>query len=132
MTTRDYVEAVTGVLAAPKASVRRSKAKDVATGVTGTALAQLTNQAAELAESGRRVVGKPIIVRSVITGRTTNPATMTVSVCLDTSRVKLLDRSGRTVSGGSAPARTRNILTLVQRDGRWLVSGQTFPDNPNC
>ncbi len=129
--TRGYVEALANVLSAPKSATDQGSRAGSARGVTGTALAQLKSQAYELAENGLHLEGTPRIVSSAITRRTTNPRTLTVSVCLDNSAVKLVDNAGKQQPSTSS-ARSRNTLELVQRDGEWLVAGQSFPDNPDC
>ncbi|MGA8995473.1 MAG: hypothetical protein WB441_14320 [Nocardioidaceae bacterium] len=129
--TGSYLDAVTSVLSAP----RRSKPTGGAATdqVGGTALAQLVNQAAELAQNGQRVVGRPRVVSSVVTGRTVDPPTLTLAVCLDNSAVRVLDAQGTPLPRNPTADRpTRNILTLAQRAGRWVVVDQGFPDDPDC
>ena len=127
--TVSYVDTVTSVLADPT----RTTAERTSPGpVTDHALAQLVNQATEYAANGWRVTGRPRVLSTTVVGRTRTPSTLTVDVCVDNSTVKVVDKRGVAVPGPASPARTRNLLTLVPRDGSWVISDQGFPDNPDC
>jgi hypothetical protein len=53
-------------------------------------------------------------------------------MCLDTSKVHILDASGHRAQQQRSVTRTRQIYTLARVDGHWLVAGQSFPDDPSC
>ena len=128
--TDTYLDAVSSALAAPSRGSGRLRGTDA---LTGSALAQVRNQSAELADLGQRVVGRPRVLSSVVTSRTTSPPRMTVAVCLDNSRVRVVGTDGRTVRQPASVKRpTLNILSLAQQGGTWVVTGQTFPDDPDC
>ncbi len=128
--TSSYVAAVSSVLAKPAAlRTHRPPAGSVA----GRALAQLKSQAAELASNGQHLAGRPRVVRVTVTRRTKSPAAMTVAACLDNSPVQVINRSGHQVPRSpSARRHTLNLLELVQRNGKWVVTDQTFPADPDC
>lgn len=101
---------------------------------TGAALDAALAQAAEFDDNGWHQVGAPRIVstRIVEDGRDEDPPRITISACVDSSDVDVVDASGVSVRHGSHPDRSRMLYTLVRRDGDWLVGRQTFPDDPEC
>jgi len=101
---------------------------------TGTALDAALAQAAEFRDNGWHQIGVPRVVGSqmVRDGRDDDPPRMTISACVDSSAVDVVDASGESVRHGSHPERSRMIYTLVRRDGAWLVERETFPDDPEC
>lgn len=128
----DYLDTVSDTLADPRAA---TASKGIGGGrLTGAALAQLTNQATELAGNDQRVLGRPRVVSAAVTDRSASPPTLTVAVCVDNSRVKVVDRSGKELRSGAAAKKERslNLLTLVRRSGTWVVTDLTFPDDPSC
>ncbi len=83
--------------------------------------------------SGISVEGEPRIVKMrVSTLRLgASPQRAVVVVCLDNSRVRVVDDAGRVVQK-QAHSRTRQRFHLVRPEGRWLIDSQDFPANPNC
>ena len=129
--TLEYVDAVAQALTRP--DVTPSKASAAQGRVVGPALAALQNQAAEMADLGQRIEGRPRVVSSVVTAHSESPPSMTVAACLDNSGVRVLGRGGRRLAQpASTDKRTLNILSLRRLGRDWVVTGQTFPDNPDC
>lgn len=133
----DYADAVGDVLADPPPgddSGDSDVALVVLDAVTGAALEELRNQAAEYEASGWRVVGRPRVVRHRVAAYYTDPERAVVRACLDNSKVRVVDADGRTVPG-SRPVhpRTLNVLTVVKdADGDWVVTAQRPAARPNC
>lgn len=128
-TTEDYLSTLADTLARP--SVK--KAMSAKGQVTGTALQALRNQAEELEVNQQRVEGRPTVVEVDVVARTKRPPTVTVAACLDSSEVEVVDARGKPVPGqATARQRALNLITLVQRGDRWLVSDVTFPDDADC
>lgn len=101
---------------------------------TGDALADLNIQVAELTQGGLSQVGSPTLVSAQVTASDpgADPPTATVLACLDYSGVDLVNASGQSAKDPAAPERVATILDLVEKDGTWLVSKRTFPDDPTC
>jgi hypothetical protein len=61
------------------------------------------------------------------------PPTATVSVCVDSSDVELLNTDGSAVPKVEGVSRRAiNIYTLAFADDAWRVLDHTFPDDPTC
>lgn len=101
---------------------------------TGEALRELQITALEFAENGLMQVGAPVVVSATFTAvdETVVPATATVTVCLDYAGVDVVAPDGTSVKSADAAQRVPTVLTLVQMDGRWLVSQRGFPEDPTC
>lgn len=101
---------------------------------TGDALDDLNIQVTELTKGGLSQVGSPTVVSAEVTASDPNadPPTATVLACLDYSQVDLVNSAGQSAKDTTAPQRVSTILDLVEKDGTWLVSKRTFPDDPTC
>lgn len=126
---RGFVAATGEALADPEAA-RRGELP-LARG--GGAEEQLLTLANEYAANGWRTEGIPKVVGFDVVERTRRPRTITAAVCIDSSGVTVLDANGDpTGLEGNRTDRSLNLLTLVRRDGSWVVADQTFPDDPDC
>lgn len=126
---REFLASTSRTLAEPESMSRNG----LALTKQGSARAQLMNLAREYAEYGWSVRGRPRLVGLRVVARTSTPRTLTVAVCMDSSEVSVLDSNGDPAGPrANKTARSLNILTLVRAHGRWLVSDQTFPDDPSC
>lgn len=100
---------------------------------TGTALDQYLATATEYALAGwhvegtSTVVGTPRIADADYKGQ----AAKILEVCLDSSRVKVLDARGNTL-GAPQFTRSLNIFTLVEEGGAWKIASHDFPNNADC
>lgn len=102
---------------------------DVAAGAFKTMI-ELQRQ--EWEDLGWRQVGQPTVEQVKLVGKPKKNGSITVSTCVDSTNVRVLDENGRDMRGRGTPARSRNIFTLEPIGGRWVVSDQTFPKNPAC
>ncbi len=101
---------------------------------TGAALDAALAQAAEFDDNGWHQVGVPRVVsaRVVKDRRDDDPPRVTISACVDSSAVDVVDASGASVRHGSHAERSRMIYTLVRKRGDWLVERESFPNDPEC
>jgi hypothetical protein len=101
---------------------------------TGDALDDLNIQVEELTQGGLSQVGSPTVVSAEVTASdpTADPPTATVLACLDYASVDVVNDAGQSAKDTAAPQRVATILDLVEKDGTWLVSKRTFPDDPTC
>lgn len=108
---------------------------DLAAVATGSAYDGILASFAEFESNGWHQVGQPVIVdtRVISYDGKTSPDTMTLGVCVDSSRVNVVTTEGTVVRSGTSADRALNVLTMT-RDaaGAWLVSKLSFPDDPNC
>lgn len=125
-TTRAYTAGSMLVLASPGGPLPHQDT------VTGPALASLLAMRREYAAKHYRVVGRPKVVSEKVIGRRAHPPRLVVAACLDNSAVKVVDKHGTPVTTSPGPTRVMNLLTLVLRDGHWVVTRSTLPTNPTC
>ncbi len=102
--------------------------------VAGDARRAVLNSVAELHSNHWHQVGRPRLVSEHVLAYHphASPPRLTVAACLDTSDVRLVDRAGGTVPNSAVGYRSWNYLTLVRRGAGWVVTDQTFPDDPDC
>jgi hypothetical protein len=101
---------------------------------TGAALAEIEAQLLEFEVQGWSLKGEPrfedvTVLTSDLDG---TPPTAAVSVCVDSTDVRLLQSDGSPVASVDGPRRAVNIYTLAFEDGAWRVLDHTFPDDPTC
>lgn len=125
-TTQSYLAGFNRLLARP--THKRPHQQVIA----GPALANLLEMRKEYAGKHYRVVGEPKIVSQKVIKRRAHPPLLVVATCLDNTAVKVLDKHGQQVTTSAGPARVMNLLTLVFRDGHWLVTHSSLPTNPAC
>lgn len=125
----DFVDTTSDALAGGR--VDRAALAETA---TGSALDGVIASATEYRRNGWHVEGTATVVRQrVVAYRPeARPPSLVLAVCLDSSAVEVLDSSGDPVPNAAPQARTWNLFTLVKKSGKWLVSEQSFPDDPDC
>jgi hypothetical protein len=101
---------------------------------TGAALAEIEAQLLEFEVQEWSLQGEPrfediTVLKSDLEGA---PPTATVSVCVDSTDVKLLQSDGSPVASIEGPRRAVNLYTLAFEDDAWRVLDHTFPDDPTC
>lgn len=120
--TRRYLTATSSVL---------SGARPTAV-TTGSALKGLRALREQYLSEHVHVVGRPTLVRQRVIRKMSKPPRLVVLACVDNSGVKVLNRHGKPLPGAAQTDRSLNLITLVRKSTRWVVSGTAFPDNPNC
>lgn len=100
---------------------------------TGSALDQYVAEANEYAANGWRVEGSSQVVGTpkIADGEYKGQAAKILEVCLDSSKVKVVNASGTQVNSAH-PARSLNIFTLIEDNGEWKIASQDFPNNADC
>lgn len=102
---------------------------------TGAILEELHNEQLELTANGWSKRGSERIV-SLTVAETADPQAqaITVSACIDSSDVVLLDADGEPIVSGTPADQRRaiNIYTLQRVGDSWLISDRTFPDQAAC
>lgn len=100
--------------------------------LASTALEDLQATAEEWGLLGYRQEGQGVVsdVQVLTVGDTGE--TMEVLACIDSSDVRVLDENGKEVADEQAPARSRSIFELTFIDGKWKVTNQSFPEDPEC
>jgi hypothetical protein len=121
-----YVADSVRLLAAPDSALGRHPT------ISGPALQSLLAMRREYASKNYHVVGRPEVVQQQVIRHQTHPERLVVAACLDNSGVKVLDSKDEPVATSPGPQRVMNLLTLEQRDGRWVVTRTTLPDDPTC
>ncbi len=114
------------VLAAPADTI------DPSDSLANTALEDLQATAEEWNLLGYTQEGTPVISDVQVLKVSETGTTMQVLACVDSSTVRVLDENGAEVSDDQAPTRSRSLFDLEFIDGKWKVTHQSFPENPEC
>ena len=92
-------------------------------------------RAAEQSQSGVRQIGSTVIVSvtPIDVDTQSDPATVTLAVCLDSSNVDVLDSRGRSLKDRlGRNEKTLNYYGLQQTPDGWRLATHEFPDDPTC
>lgn len=101
--------------------------------VTASFAAEIAATATGNHDLGVHVVGTPrVLWAKTVRPPHPQPGTRSVEMCLDNSKVHILDASGHLAQQQRGVSHTRQIYSLVKVDGHWLVASQSFPDDPSC
>lgn len=117
---------------APSAS-NADALRDLATGpVLGGVEAALSEFLATDARQQGRVRVRSLSAGDVDTAQ--DPPRVSIEACLDSAAIDTVDQFGSSLRAptAEAPPATLNRYELVHSDGRWLVAGHSFPDDPDC
>lgn len=90
---------------------------------------QLQALAYEYADYGWEAIGQVKVLSVDVVE--TDSESYQVLACLDSSELKVTDQGGHQVnSEDSTP--TMNLFTMEEREGHWVLTDQTFPEELNC
>lgn len=103
---------------------------------TGFALGELQSFAREQLDLGYRQIGEAKVT-SMTPGAinlTAEPATMTISVCVDASEIDIVDAAGNSYREAmyNPGHPVKHDYTAVFIDERWKISDHTIPDHQDC
>lgn len=99
---------------------------------TGAYLTGLELQRQEWSDNGWHQEGAPLLTAPELQGPDAD-GRLTLSVCVDSSAVRVLDENGKDVRTGSGnPARSRTVFTLQSDGNTWLIADETFAEDPDC
>ncbi|WP_207345832.1 hypothetical protein [Arthrobacter sp. E3] len=131
LSIKDFMTAKAKTLAFQAATPAPAIFKELA---IGSAYDAMMANAEDFANNGWHQVGIPTIDSMTVTGYkpSATPPQATLNVCVDSSKVNVVTADGTVVRQGTAADRSMNILTVVLSDGKWLVSHESFPANPDC
>jgi hypothetical protein len=134
-TLTGFLESASGIAANPEAFDATTIDAALRATATGAILEELHNEQLELIENGWSKRGTEHIVSLTVTDvAESEPETVTVTACLDSSQVELLDSDGEAIVSG-IPAEQRraiNVYTLQRTAEGWLISDRSFPDSAAC
>ncbi len=125
----EVIEKTSSVLATPEQEF------DLSEVFAETALEGLQAEAAELETLGLHQEGSPTVENPQIVSSEGEDGPLVLSACIDSSSVKYLNEDGEEPTTGSeSPQRSLMLFTFVRRDGHWLLTYQTFPEDedPDC
>lgn len=125
--TRAYVAYYTDALSMPSKKLVRSRIP-----LTGSALRSLLTLRTEYASKHYRVVGKSKVVSDKVIRYRQKPTLLVVAVCLDNSSVRVVDRDGNRVLTSNGPERVWNLLRIVRKSGKLVVTEASIPSRPDC
>lgn len=128
----------TDKIAAPVPGTPRPPAPDVDfTAVAhGSALGELEAKNQEFAFNGWQQSGTVQVVgtASTTTSIKDGAEQVSVTVCIDSSTVSVVDNTGATVLAADKPGTRKNLNTYIAQEvsGVWLVVEHTFPGDTSC
>lgn len=130
ISTEKIAAPVPGVSTAPPAAI------DFSAVAYGSALGELEAQHQEFASNGWQQSGTVHAVGTAATASTVKDGTeqVSVTVCLDSSSVSVVDNTGATVLAAEKAGTRKNLNTYVVQEvsGAWLVVEHTFPGDSGC
>jgi len=103
--------------------------------VTGAALQEVQAQQLEFKTNGWTATGTTRVTGVKVLRDTTVQRTRTVEVqaCVDSSKVRLLNASGKPAFAGTPTMqRALNLYTLQLGTGGWRIVRHSFPTDPTC
>lgn len=104
---------------------------------TGAARDEVEGAVAELGTAQWRQTGTVEVSAddAVSVDVESDPATVTVRVCLDSSGVDIVDANGdsvRSAADQSPPPTSHDYVVVLGEDGAWRVSAHAITDPPDC
>lgn len=128
---KDFLAAGSKALESPPPT---PSADDFKTLAIGSALDAMVANSEDFANNGWHQEGVPEVVSVTVRDYrpSAKPEQVTLDVCIDASKVNVLTADGTVVKNGSEADRSLNIVTLVKSKGNWLISNESFPDDPAC
>lgn len=121
----DLLVAVSAALSAPETA-------DVSNALTGAALEEFENQRQEWETNEWHQENAATVDGVEVLSTSSDGTSVTAQMCVDSSQLRVVDSAGTDVRSSDAPQRSAMVLTFVLVDGRWLLSEQTFAEDPSC
>lgn len=125
-TVEQALARISEVLAAPEDDVEPGDA------LANTALEELHATAEEWGLLGYRQEGRTVLSDVQVLRVSDTGESMEVLACVDSGDIRILDENGKEVADEQAPARSRSVFELRFIDGKWKVTNQSFPEDPEC
>ena len=109
----------------------QARATDLSSVLTASALEEFDAQALEWTRDGTRTTGSPTL-EDVHILSDDGAGNVTVSACVDSSNVRVLNDAGTALTDDTTMTRALTYFLFVKDDGAWKLSGFSFPDDPTC
>lgn len=106
-------------------------ATDLSSVLTAAALEEFDSQALEWSRDGTHSTGTPTL-ENVHIHNDDGAGNVTVSACVDSSSVNVVNDAGTSLRDDAAPTRVLTYFQFVKDGEKWKLSGLSFPDDPTC
>ena len=113
------------------ADPEQARATDLSSVLTGSALEEFDAQALEWTRDGTHTTGSPTL-EDVHIISDDGAGNITVSACVDSSSVRVLNDAGTALTDDTTMTRAFTYFLFVKDGGAWKLSGFSFPDDPTC
>ena len=113
------------------ANPEQARATDLSSVLTGSALEEFDAQALEWTRDGTHTTGSPTLENVHIISDD-GAGNITVSACVDSSNVRVLNDAGTALTDDTTMTRALTYFQFVKDGGAWKLSGFSFPDDPTC
>ena len=109
----------------------QARATDLSSVLTASALEEFDAQALEWTRDGTHATGTPTLENVHIISDD-GAGNITVSACVDSSNVRVLNDAGTALTDDTTMTRALTYFEFVNDGGAWKLSGFSFPDDPTC
>ena len=109
----------------------QAQATDLSSVLTESALEEFDAQALEWSRDGTHAEGTPTLENPQIISDD-GAGNVTVSVCVDSSNVRLLNDAGTALTDETRMTRALTYFQFVKEGENWKLAGFSFPDDPTC
>ena len=109
----------------------QARATDLSSVLTAPALEEFDAQALEWTRDGTHATGTPTL-EDVHIISDDGAGNITVSACVDSSNVRVLNDAGTALTDDTTMTRALTYFEFVNDGGAWKLSGFSFPDDPTC
>lgn len=113
------------------ADPEQARATDLSSVLTGSALEEFDAQALEWTRDGTHTTGSPTL-EDVHIISDDGAGNITVSACVDSSSVRVLNDAGTALTDDTTMTRALTYFQFVKDGETWKLSGFSFPDDPAC
>lgn len=113
------------------ADPEQARATDLSSVLTGSALEEFDAQALEWTRDGTHTTGSPTL-EDVHIISDDGAGNITVSACVDSSNVRVLNDAGTALTDDTTMTRALTYFQFVKDGAAWKLSGFSFPDDPTC
>ena len=109
----------------------QARATDLSSVLTASALEEFDAQALEWTRDGTHATGTPTL-EDVHIISDDGAGNITVSACVDSSNVRVLNDAGTALTDDTTMTRALTYFQFVKDGDTWKLSGFSFPDDPTC
>ena len=113
------------------ADPEQARATDQSSVLTASALEEFDAQALEWTRDGTHATGTPTL-EDVHIISDDGAGNITVSACVDSSNVRVLNDAGTALTDDTTMTRALTYFQFVKDGETWKLSGFSFPDDPTC